>query len=259
MRLLDVDPGFRVERFVSATFVLPSSGYRENARIVDFYQRFTDQMRAIPGVEAVGMTSKMPLDFGNSVGFAIAGQPAPDPARMPSASYRQVNTDLLQRRWVFRRSRARIRARRIRGAPQTAVVNRALADAYFANQNAIGQGLLFGSRHDSHRSASWATCRSATSATRFQPTLYIAVRANAADVDGDRRSHEPRRRSVSRARLGKRSARLEPSAAISAADVDGDGDHGIAVRVHEAIPAVSGSERSPSPRWCWRSSGSTAW
>jgi predicted permease len=214
MRLLDVDPGFRVERLVSANLVLPTSGYRENARIVDFYQRFADQMRAIPGVEAVGMTSKMPLDFGNSVGFAIVGQPAPDPARMPSASYRQVNTDYFKAMGIPTVAGRAFGAGDYIGAPLTAVVNRAFADAYFAKQNAVGQGLNFGT--DTIRIVGVVgDVPIGNLGDKIPPTLYIAFAqqpqtsmalAIRTSLDVDQ---------VSRA-LRQTIGALEPSAAITA-------------------------------------------
>jgi predicted permease len=144
MRLLAIDPGFRAERLVTTTVVLPAAGYSEAARIVGLYQRFTDELRATPGVSAVGMTSKLPLDFGNSTAFTIAGQPAPDPGRLPSASYRQVNTEYFTAMGIPTSAGRVFSAGDDAKAPNVAVVNLAFAAAYFANHQAVGQGLIFG-------------------------------------------------------------------------------------------------------------------
>ena len=78
---------------ITTTVVLPNVSYRDAPKQVDFYHRLTERLRGLPGVDAVGLVSRMPLDFGNSLGFVIVGQPAPDPGRYPSASYRQTSTE----------------------------------------------------------------------------------------------------------------------------------------------------------------------
>jgi putative ABC transport system permease protein len=144
IRLLDIDPGFRVERLVSTNVVLPVSGYRDSTRVLAFYQRFTDALQAVPGVSAVGFTSKMPLDFGNSASFAVAGRPAPQPGNEPSASYRQVTSDYFTAMGIPTISGRVFGTGDVFGAPQMAVVNRAFVSAYFENQNPLGQALVFG-------------------------------------------------------------------------------------------------------------------
>ena len=144
LRLLAVDPGFRVEQIVTTTVVPARSRYATAASQVDFFRRLFDEARQIPGVESIGMVSRLPLDFGNSLGFDIAGRPLSAPGQMPTASYRQTSTD------YFRTMRIPVVAGRVFGAaddasaPGVAVVNRALVAAYFSGQDPIGQRLLIG-------------------------------------------------------------------------------------------------------------------
>jgi predicted permease len=144
MRLLAVDPGFRVEQLVTTNVVLARSRYATAESQADVFRRFIEDVRQVPGVESVGMVSRLPLDFGNSLGFDIAGRPLSAPGQMPTASYRQASTD------YFRTMRIPVAAGRVfgaadvRGTPSVAVVNRALVATYFANQDPVGQGLLIG-------------------------------------------------------------------------------------------------------------------
>jgi predicted permease len=78
-RVLAVDPGFRADRVLTASVVLPRARYRENSAMVNFLNESLQRLRALPGVEAAGTTSIMPLsgNVSNSVIFAEGYQMRP--------------------------------------------------------------------------------------------------------------------------------------------------------------------------------------
>jgi len=59
--LSDVDPGFDADGVVLAALTLPSNAYPEREDLQAFTDRLSERLRAIPGVEAVGFTSTVPL------------------------------------------------------------------------------------------------------------------------------------------------------------------------------------------------------
>ena len=61
-RLHAVRPGFRAEQVSTFWISLPPARYKGDAPIVDFYSRLIDKVAALPGVEAVGLTSRLPLE-----------------------------------------------------------------------------------------------------------------------------------------------------------------------------------------------------
>jgi predicted permease len=146
VRLLSIDTGFRVERLMTTNVVLPQIKYSsDQPGLVAAYMRLEQRLHEIPGVEGVGMTSKLPLDFGNSSSFAIVGKPAPDPGNRPSASYRQVSTDYFRTLGIPVVSGRAFAAGDDANAPNTRViVNRALAKAYFDGRDPVGQQLISG-------------------------------------------------------------------------------------------------------------------
>ncbi|MEO6878164.1 MAG: FtsX-like permease family protein, partial [Gemmatimonadaceae bacterium] len=144
IRLMAIDPGFRAEHVVTTTVVLPRTNYADGAAQIDFFRRFTDKMRETGGVQAVGLTTKLPLDFGNSTGFIIAGQPVPLPADVPTASYREVSTDYFRALNIPLARGRMFGASDDQSAPAVAVVNRAFVVDYFGAQDPIGQALLQG-------------------------------------------------------------------------------------------------------------------
>jgi putative ABC transport system permease protein len=142
LRLLSIDPGFRADQIITATVVLPGNQYPDARSLISVFQRYTDRLRALPGVDGVGLTSKLPLDYGNSMGFSIAGQPEPPDGEGPTASYRAVSPDYFRTMGIpIVRGRV-IGAGDDANAPEVAVVNRALVKAYLGNRDPVGQLLL---------------------------------------------------------------------------------------------------------------------
>ena len=60
-RLLHENPGFNSERVLTAQLVLPSKRYSEEDRRAAFFRDFLEKIRVLPGVEAAGSTSGLPL------------------------------------------------------------------------------------------------------------------------------------------------------------------------------------------------------
>ena len=60
-RLRGVDPGFRVENVLTATVALPADRYADANLRIQFFETLREDIRALPGVESVGMVSRLPL------------------------------------------------------------------------------------------------------------------------------------------------------------------------------------------------------
>ncbi len=177
LRLLAVDPGFRVEHVVTTNIVPARSRYVTPESQVEFFRRFTDAVREVPGVESVGLVSRLPLDFGNSLGFDIAGRPASAPGQMPTASYRQASTDYFRTMGIPVVSGRAFGAADDANAPRVAVVNRSLVAAYFQNQDPIGQGLLIG-RDTMHIVGVVGDVPIGKLEDKIPPTVYLAFAQN---------------------------------------------------------------------------------
>lgn len=144
MRLLSIDPGFRAEHLLTTNVVLPANRYGDPTAQVDAYRRLEERVREIPGVEGVGFVSKLPLDYGNTLSFAIVGQPAPDPSNRPEAFYRPASADYFRTMAIPILSGRGIATTDDRNAASTIVVNRAFAKMYFTDRDAVGQRITNG-------------------------------------------------------------------------------------------------------------------
>ncbi len=82
LRLRNVDPGFRTDKFLTMRIVLPEPKYREPAQRSAFYSDLTRRLEAVPGVKSAAVTTNLPLyKQGNSIGITIEGRPEPPPGQ----------------------------------------------------------------------------------------------------------------------------------------------------------------------------------
>ncbi len=65
-RVLAVDAGFKPDGVMTASLTLSRARYRDNASMLTFVNEALERFRSLPGVEAAGATSNMPLSGNNS-------------------------------------------------------------------------------------------------------------------------------------------------------------------------------------------------
>jgi predicted permease len=70
-----VDPGFRADGVLTLQTALPAAASSDRARRNDFYQRVLHEVQSLPGVEAAGYTSGLPMVLtGGIAGVEIPGE-----------------------------------------------------------------------------------------------------------------------------------------------------------------------------------------
>ena len=92
-RLLDVDPGYRTSEVTVAALSLPENEFPARGDQVAFWNELVDRVAVLPGVEAVGAVSALPMsplgiDF--DLPIRIEGRESPSMAEQPRAGYRAV-------------------------------------------------------------------------------------------------------------------------------------------------------------------------
>jgi len=143
-RLIHVSPGFQTEHVVTARLELPVETYgpygdaRARSR---FWRQFEERARALPGVEAVGATSELPLTgvHGDDP-FHIPGR-SYGPSDFDDAQFRQVTPGFLSAMRISLISGRWLNERDDVNSQGVVVVNQAFARRFFPNQNVIGQPL----------------------------------------------------------------------------------------------------------------------
>jgi predicted permease len=77
-RVLAVRPGFDASHVLTGIVSPPASRYKEDAQVITFWNQLVDRVRALPGVQAVGTTTNIPLggNYSDSVilaeGYAMS-------------------------------------------------------------------------------------------------------------------------------------------------------------------------------------------
>jgi putative ABC transport system permease protein len=144
---LQQDYGANVEGFMSARVGLPASKYPKEVQ-ARFFEQLVEELRTRPGVQAAVASTAMPGTGADEWRFAIEGQAYSSRSDYPVANSVTVTAGMFQ---AFQRPLLQGRdfntADRLDGQ-QVAIVNEALAQRYFPDQNPIGQRLMSADEQD---------------------------------------------------------------------------------------------------------------
>jgi len=143
IRVLDVPPGFDPSGVVVARTTFDYHRYASDAKRRTAEQSILERLRALPGVEAVGFTTHLPMADERQIGFTVDGR---DPNEYHWAANALVGDD------YFRVMRIALLRGRTFGpadlpdAPWSAVINESLARQYWPNGDAVGRVIKWGGR-----------------------------------------------------------------------------------------------------------------
>jgi putative ABC transport system permease protein len=144
MRLQSVELGFRPQRVLTFRLTPSGANFREDAQYSNFYRDVAERVRAVPGVEAVGVINTLPLVKGPTTGFRVEGGPELRADQMPSVNYRSVSPGYFDAVGVAV-LRGRVPDERdAAGAPLVLAVNQALARRDFPGEDPVGKRISFG-------------------------------------------------------------------------------------------------------------------
>src|SRR5262249_32727182 len=94
IRLQNVDLGFNPERLLTLRVEVSEARARDLTRVSNFYQQVIDQVRALQGVEAVGVANAAPIQTpGMRSAIVIEDKPDPPPGQPQLANNRVVSPD----------------------------------------------------------------------------------------------------------------------------------------------------------------------
>jgi putative ABC transport system permease protein len=148
-RLRGLDPGFRADHVLTARLEVPRTKYGDFAKRAEFFERVLGRIRALPGVQAAGFTSALPLTWeGGTNTFTPEGIAPTDPGSTYDANNRVVTPG------YFEAMRIPLRRGRLfdngdaQDAPLVAIINETLARRFWPNRDPIGKRFRFGSPED---------------------------------------------------------------------------------------------------------------
>jgi predicted permease len=144
-QLRNVDPGFNPQGVLTLRLSLPETDYPDSRKTTRFHQQLLDKVRAIPGVEAAGTISLLPLSGGgNNSGTAFEDFPLPPGTVPPILASRYVSPGYFEAMGIPRLE-GQIFDRLDTEHPEaTAVVSQALAERFWPGKSALGHRLFRG-------------------------------------------------------------------------------------------------------------------
>jgi putative ABC transport system permease protein len=145
IRLQNVNPGFDAANVLSMRIDLPRDKYHSPEKAGAFWGQLQERLVALPGVEAVGMITELPLSGQpNDTPFTVEGRPPVQPNQRFSADFRRVNEDYLRSMRIPLRRGRDFTEQEVRQNAQVVLVSETLANAVFPNEDPLGRRLLLG-------------------------------------------------------------------------------------------------------------------
>jgi putative ABC transport system permease protein len=141
-RTLHAPPGFSPERVLSTSLMIPQATYKDLPSRLRFIGQLSDSVRALPGVEAVGGISELPLNNEhNDTMFRVAEHATGKPAELNGADFRvptpgyfeTVRIPLLRGRLFEERDQP--------SSPRVVVVDDPFVRQFFPGEEPIGKHL----------------------------------------------------------------------------------------------------------------------
>jgi putative ABC transport system permease protein len=148
IRYQTVDLGFDPKNLLTLRVSLPETQYADSIKIAAFHEEFLRRLRGIPGVQAVGGTTNLPMDGGTGTSYWIDGEPKPEEGKALVSEYRgttpgyfaTMRTPLVRGRDFTERDRI--------DAPLVVLVNEAFVRRHWKEQpsQAIGRRIVVSER-----------------------------------------------------------------------------------------------------------------
>jgi putative ABC transport system permease protein len=182
MRLQAVNAGFTPQQVLTAQLSPAGAQFNEDAAVINFYAQVLDRIGAIPGVESAGVINTLPLTGGPTISYRVEGRPIltvdkwiPTNFRSVSPDYfRAMNIPVLQGRTFTAEDRT--------GAARKLMINQALVQRDFPNEDPIGKRITLGNT-DENNQPIWFEIIGVTANVRSEelreeppPELYFSAR-----------------------------------------------------------------------------------
>jgi predicted permease len=172
------DEGFNPDHLLTLLFETPDSRYKDTRP--EFYRRYFEQLRAVPGVRAAAGVMIMPMtQDGADIGFEDPEHPAPEGQPLGANVtlitgdyFKTMQIPLLQGRDFSDRDSV--------GAPQVMVVDEAFARKFFPGENVLGKRIKPGARNGSGQQVQWreivgvvGSVRLSATQREMRPEMYL--------------------------------------------------------------------------------------
>jgi predicted permease len=148
-KLISVDPGFKPERIVTFSVVLPDTKYGQYAQRRAFVSELLERMKRVPGNQGSALVTGLPLsNMMMRTSAHIEGTPQEKPTERKSTDVAMTTPGYFTAMGIPLVSGRDFTDRDGSGAPVVAIVNQEFVKRYFPNENPIGRRIALGWEQD---------------------------------------------------------------------------------------------------------------
>ena len=143
-RVQAIDPGFRAENVLTMKTVLPMPKYDSVWTRVQFYDRVLDGVRALPGVEAAGYVTGLPLVMRGGIRSIVVPGITEAGNDRETASIRYVSGQYFETLRIPLVRGREFNQTDVTDGVQVAVISETFAKRYWPNEDPLGKRFLIG-------------------------------------------------------------------------------------------------------------------
>ena len=141
LRVLSTDPGYRPEGAVGLELAIATAGAQAPDRLVALKAKIQDAVESVPGVSGAARVNRMP-GTGNAGSHSFVRPERPRPTGPePDAYYREISPGYFRTLGIALLGGRDFGAEDVPGAAPVVIVNRALQQRYFPDEDAVGKSI----------------------------------------------------------------------------------------------------------------------
>jgi len=175
--LQNVDPGFDPSNVLTLRVDLPRQKYSTPEKASNFFEQLETRVAGLPGVEAVGLTTDLPLSGeSRDMPYGVEGRPATSDTAF--VDFRRVNENYFSAMRIPLRRGRNFTEQQVRQSDKAIIVSQAFVDSVFPNEDALGKRLIIwsGIRNEAYEiigivgDTRYQSLQGEPSATMYVPT-----------------------------------------------------------------------------------------
>jgi putative ABC transport system permease protein len=144
VRLTAVSPGFDPKGVLTLRIALPADRYAESSQVAGFVQELLRRARSIPGVQAAGAVSTVPLTGGASRAVTVEGRSATELGVIPQANMRIATAGYFQTLRIPLVQGRTFGDQDVESSQPVVIVNQTMARRLWPGQNPLGKRMKIG-------------------------------------------------------------------------------------------------------------------
>jgi putative ABC transport system permease protein len=177
--VLRIDPGFDPHNVLTFSAALPLAIYKDQQQQLQFFERAVAKIQALPGVQSVAGTFRVPVAGFATAIFSVQGKPVAT-GQTPIADYRAITEGYFRAMGVRLLKGRAFTERDSAGAPDAVIVNEELARRSWPGEDPIGKRLQVGTEFTRWREVVGVVGNAKLSGleAKIDPAIYVPFAQN---------------------------------------------------------------------------------